>query len=66
MVEISFPSPLVGGGSRCCYPVEISCPGAVLIGWPFFVARDLYGCARESLKIDLVEKDADVDGDDVR
>lgn len=28
------------GGFRCCYPIGISCPRAVLTGWLFFVARD--------------------------
>lgn len=28
------------GGSRCCYPIGISCPRAVLTEWLFFVARD--------------------------
>lgn len=41
MVEISFPSPLVGGGDpAAATPSKFLALGAVLIGWPFFVARD--------------------------
>lgn len=55
------------GGSRCCYPVETSCPGAVLIGWLFLWREtDSMGARAGVLKIDLLEKDADVDGDDER
>lgn len=66
MVEISFPSTFVPG-------ILLLLSRRNLLPWgrsdwvAYFVARDcFYGCARGSLKIDLLEKDAAVDGDDER
>lgn len=65
--SVSPPLFLVWGGILLLLPHRNFLPRGCFQSDGFFVARDsFYGCARGSLKIDLLEKDADLDLDDER